>query len=255
MDLELRDKVVFVSGSSRGIGKGIVRAFLREGARVAINGRDAGALTVARDELAAFGTVVAVRADLRDEEAATAALDATEAALGPLDAVVANVGSGRGTPGLSWEAGEVDRLLAQNLTGALALSRVALARLTARGAGSLTLIASIAGMESIGAPVGYSAAKAGLIAAAKAMARAAGPSGVRVNAIAPGNILFPDGTWDAKRRADPEGVRRMLDTEVALKRFGTPEDVGDLAVFLASARAAFVTGATVVADGGQTRGF
>jgi 3-oxoacyl-[acyl-carrier protein] reductase len=119
--------------------------------------------------------------------------------------------------------------------------------------GSVTVISSIAAREAFGAPAAYGAAKAALEAVSKALARTAVREGVRVNVVAPGNILFPGGRWEQRLREDESGVRAMLAAEVPLGRFGRPEEVADAVVFLASERASFITGACLVVDGGQTR--
>jgi 3-oxoacyl-[acyl-carrier protein] reductase len=108
-------------------------------------------------------------------------------------------------------------------------------------------------LESLGAPIPYGAAKAALEHYAKDLSHRVGRHGVRVNTVAPGNILFPGGTWQRKLEANPAGVTAMISAEVPLARFGAPEEIGAAVAFLASDRAAFITGACVVADGGQTR--
>jgi 3-oxoacyl-[acyl-carrier protein] reductase len=99
----------------------------------------------------------------------------------------------------------------------------------------------------------YSAAKAALLNYGKNVARAVGPHNVRVNCVAPGNILFPGGSWERHLLERHDDVQRQIEAEVPLQRFGRPEEVADLIVFLSSDRAAFMTGSCVVADGGQTR--
>lgn len=254
MDLTLAGKSVFVSGASRGIGLAIARTFLAEGARVAIAARDPHGLDAAMTELAPSGQVATIRADMtRDDDIATA-LDHAERILGPLDAIIANVGSGASLPGHAVPVEEWRRVADVNLFGSVALAGRAIDRLAVRQ-GSLTMVSSIAGMEALGAPAPYAAAKAALNAATKALARDAGRLGVRINAVAPGNVLFPGSVWDRKLRENPDQVQRMLHSEVPLQRLATPQEIADVAVFLASPRAAFVTGAVWVVDGGQTRAF
>jgi 3-oxoacyl-[acyl-carrier protein] reductase len=108
-------------------------------------------------------------------------------------------------------------------------------------------------LAALGAPVGYSVAKAALNAAVKSLARPLAAEGLRINAIAPGNILFPGGTWDRKLADDRAGVEAMLGREVALARLGSPGEIAALVVFLASPLASFITGSIHVADGGQLR--
>lgn len=257
MELDLAGKATFVAGSSRGIGLAIARGFLTEGARVTITGRDPEALETARADLATLAgadRVLAIPVDMSDATALVTALDRAEATHGPLDAVVANVGSGSGLPGFALDRSEWERVLNQNLLGSTLLAGEVLKRLVARGAGSLTLIGSIAGLEAIGAPIPYAAAKAALTMAVKSYARQVGPQGVRVNAIAPGNVLFPGGSWEKKLVERGEFFDAYIHAEVPLQRFGRPEEIADMAVFLASSRASFITGAVMVVDGGQTRG-
>jgi 3-oxoacyl-[acyl-carrier protein] reductase len=118
---------------------------------------------------------------------------------------------------------------------------------------SITFISSIAGLEAIAAPIPYSTAKAGLQQAAKNLARQLGPEGIRVNTVAPGNVLAPGGTWEAKMAENPDQVKKYIETEVPLARFANPEEIAHAVVFLASARARFISGALLCVDGAQTR--
>ncbi len=119
--------------------------------------------------------------------------------------------------------------------------------------GSIVLVASIVGLESTRAPLPYSAAKAAMVSYGKNLARQVGPFNVRVNSVAPGNILFPGGSWERHLAERRDEVLREIEAEVPLGRFGRAEEVADLIVFLSSDRAAFITGSCLVADGGQTR--
>ena len=255
MDLGLSGKVALVTGASRGIGLAIARAFLAEGAKVCVTGRDGAALEQARAELATLGSVLAVRADMTQDADIRRALHESEAGLGPLDAVVANVGNGSGKPGHVLDTADWQSMLSTNLLGGMALAAQVLPRLSKRQGGSLTFVSSIAGLEAVGAPAPYAAAKAALHAACGSFARQVGGDGVRVNCLAPGNVLFPGGSWERKLADRPGVFEGMVEAEVPLRRFATPGEIADVAVFLASSRAAFVTGAVWVVDGGQTRSF
>jgi len=255
MNLELQGRTVFVAGSSRGIGLAIARGFLAEGARVVISGRDAISLEIAGKDLASvYGSanVLAVQADLVNDAGLAAALD-TARKFGQLDVVVANLGSGTAPQGHAIARADWIASLDLNLLASMRLAALTLDELKARG-GSLIFVSSIAGLEDIGAPVPYSASKAALIAAAKTFARQAGPT-ARVNVVAPGNILFPGGSWERKLADRKAHFETYVRDNTALQRFGTPQEIADAVLFLASPRAAFITGSVLVADGGQTRGF
>jgi len=117
--------------------------------------------------------------------------------------------------------------------------------------GSITFISSIAGIEYLGAPISYSTAKAALNAFAKALSFKLSPN-VRVNVVAPGNILIENGVWDKKIKNNPEIVNNMINEKVPLKRFGLPKEISDFVLFISSRRASFITGSCFVIDGGQT---
>lgn len=256
MDLGLSGKVAFVAGSSRGIGRAIARAFLAEGSRVVITGRRPEPLTetmVAFEREFSPECVLAIPGDLSQPETITEALASIRARWGSIDCLVANVGSGTAKPG--WDLAETDwqAVFEVNFWTSRRLAEAVLPELTQARRGSIIFIASIAGVESVSAPLSYSAAKAALVNYSKDLARQVGPCNVRVNCVAPGNILFPGGSWEKKLAERPEHFRRYIETEVPLQRFGRPEEIADLVVFLSSDRAAFITGACVVADGGQTR--
>lgn len=256
MDLGLRDKVAFLAGSSRGIGLAIAAAFLREGGKVVITGRNARSLEEASALLMSQSSperVLAIQSDLTDTADIERALDEAVSTFGGLDAVVANVGSGTSRAGWELDLQEWESTLKINLLGSMVLASAALAHLADRDGASLTFISSIAGHEAINAPIPYSAAKAAVLNGMKNLSRLAGSKGVRVNAVAPGNILFPGGSWEGKLSERREFFEEYIRAEVPLQRFGRPEEVADAVVFLASERAAFVTGACLVVDGGQTR--
>ena len=252
MKLELDGRVALVTGASRGIGLAIATTLAAEGARVALAARGADALDAAR---ATVGTKSSVHvADVTDPTAAARLVQEVERQWGRLDILVCNVGSGASVPPGRETAAEWTRMMDLNLFATTNMLEVA-RPLMARGNGdrAIVCISSIAGMAALGAPVTYYAAKAALNATVRGLARPLALEGIRINAVAPGNILAADGTWARKLAENRAAVEDMLAREVALRRLGKPEEVADLVVFLASPRAAFITGSVVVADGGQLR--
>lgn len=251
MNLGLADRVALVTGSSRGIGKAIAKAFAAEGCKVALNGRDAASLLSAASEIGS-GVFVA-RGDVSDPEEARNIVASVVRHFGRLDIVVASVGSGRSVPPGTESFAEWQRVFGTNLWSTTNVVEAAQDRF-ADGKGVIVCISSICGLNAVsGAPVTYSVAKAALHAYVKGIARPLGKKGTRINAIAPGNILFPDSVWDRKLQTDPAAVESMLQQDVALARLGTAEEVADLVVFMASDKAGFVTGSVYALDGGQVR--
>lgn len=257
MDLQLTNQVAFIAGSSRGIGRAIAATLLAEGARIVLTGRDEASLRATQAELATPETherILAVRGDFTNGETIARAFERTLAHFGRLDHLVANLGTGSGKPGWDQPEEQWTRLFELNFFASTRLTQAALPHLLRNEqGGSILYISSIVAVEATPAPLPYSAAKAALNNYAKNLARQLGAQKVRVNTIAPGNIFFPGGSWERHLANRREAVEAMLQTEVPQQRFGTPEEIASLAVFLCSPAAAFATGACYVMDGGQTR--
>src|SRR3990167_3909640 len=258
MDLKLKNKVAFIAGSSRGIGQGIAAAFLEEGCKTVITGRDKLALNRAKEIFEEkFGDekVMAIGVDLSKEADLKKALNDTIEKWGQLDCIVISIGSGKSTSGWVINNEEWNRVLDLNVGTSVRIATAALSFIKKTKIGSIVFIASIAGLETTQAPLAYSAAKAALVNYASNLSRLVAEYGIRVNCVAPGNILFPGGSWESHIQQREKEVNAYIRNEVPQNRFGTVEEIADVVTFLSSERASFVTGACWVVDGGQTRTF
>ncbi|NJO12425.1 MAG: SDR family oxidoreductase [Gammaproteobacteria bacterium] len=246
----LDGQVALVTGSSRGIGRAIVERLAQAGARVVISSRKLEACEQVRDALLAQGhEAIAVACNVGRPEEVERLVARTLQQWGRIDTLVANAAVNPHFGSLqSIEEEAWNKILATNVTATLLLAKQVLPQMAARGAGSFIVLSSVTallGTASIGA---YAVSKAAEAQLARNLAVEWGRQGVRVNAIAPGVIAtdFARALWE-----DPK-ARRMIEAGNCLGRLGQPDDVAGLAVFLASPASAFITGQTLVVDGGAT---
>jgi NAD(P)-dependent dehydrogenase (short-subunit alcohol dehydrogenase family) len=249
----LGSKVAIVTGAGSGIGRACALALATGGADVVCHDRDAAGLEATLAARADDGgSMAAVVGDVRDPGAVSAAVDETVGRFGGLDVVVANAAVSTYVPFERMREDEIDEVLDVDLRAALLCARAAIAPMRERGAGSIVLVSSVQAFLTLPGCVPYAAAKAGLVAAARALAPEVGGYGIRVNAVAPGTIDTPMLQRDlaGMNRAEAASFLARVEQANALGRIGTPDEVADVVVFLASDAARYVTGTTVVVDGG-----
>ena len=244
----LHGQVALVTGGSRGIGRAIALALAANGARVALNyvrGAEA-AEAVAAEIAARGGEAVALQADVGDFQAAEGLVAAVEGRFGRLDILVNNAGVTRDTLLLRMKESDWDDVIRTNLKGAFNCARAAARLMLRQRYGRIINISSVAAFFAHPGQANYAAAKAGIVGFTRALARELGSRGITVNAVAPGFI-----TTDMTDVL-PEAFKEEVRAHIPAGRFGTPEDVAQAVLFLASPASGYVTGHTLVVDGGLT---
>ena len=254
MDLGIKGKLALITGGSRGLGRQSALALANEGVNVAICARGAETVAATVDEIRATGVdAVGYAADMGEPDAPAEVVAKLADDLGKPDIVVNNVGGSMGTSdvvGSSLE--DFSMVIDLNLWSAIRLIKLVLPSMAERGWGRIINISSIYGREA-GGTAPYMTAKAAMIALSKHAALSSAKSGVTVNSVAPGSILFPGGTWERfQENNTPEGVQAFIDTNLPMGKFGWPEPIGATVAFLASKQADLITGACINVDGGQS---
>jgi len=243
----ITDKSVIVTGASKGIGRGIARVFARHGGRVLVAGRDmAAAEATVAEIVAAGGTAFAMRGDVARWDDMQALAAAAVARHGGIDILVSNAGIYPGRTIEAMTGADWDAVLDPNLKGNFHAVRACLPALKASGAGRIVMISSITGpITGVAGWSHYGASKAGMLGFMRGAALEFAPHGITVNAVLPGNI-----TVESSADFTPDRVAAMNEA-IPLGRLGEVEDIAHAALFLASREASYITGQTIVVDGGQ----
>jgi NAD(P)-dependent dehydrogenase (short-subunit alcohol dehydrogenase family) len=247
--LELRDRVCVVSGAASGIGASIAQRLAQVGARVALLDRNAQGLQIQHQTLQSMGAeVMMLHCDTSNEGSVQAAAQSLQSSWGPAQVLINNAGMLRAGSLVDVDVQQWNDVLAVNLTGYLLCARAFGQGMLQAGHGSLVHVASIAGFFPQSASGAYSASKAGVLQLSRQLALEWGPKGVRSNAICPGMIRTP---LSEKFYEEP-GLEAKRAAVTASRRVGVPQDIADVALFLASARSGYVNGTELLVDGGMS---
>lgn len=249
----LEGKVAIITGGASGIGAATATLFAAEGAAVGICDLDrVGLGRVAGNIERSGGNVVAQEADVTASADVESFVRAVVDRFGRLDVVFANAGVGGRGSAPEMEEDEFYRIVRTNLGGAFLCAKHTIPHVARSGGGSLIFNASELALVGSRRNVAYTASKAGIIGMARSMALDHAPAGIRVNVIAPGAVDTPMLRHSIETAEDPAAYETLIQLEIALGRIGRPEEIARTALFLASDDSSFITGTTIVADGGVT---
>ena len=250
MDLQLKGKTALISGSSKGIGLSIATSLYNEGCNIVINSRHVSTLRTASKKIGSnVGYFVA---DVTKSFECKKLVEHTVKTFGNIDILICNVGDGTSPKPGNEKINDWKKMLDVNLNSAINLISASYMSLK-KTSGSVVCISSIAGIETTDAPIPYSIAKSALNSYVKNISKPFAKVGIRINAVAPGNILFKGSIWEKKLKKNKNKVLDMISTKVAMNRFGTPDEIAYAVSFLASPLSSFTTGNILVIDGGQTK--
>lgn len=247
MAFDFTGRRVVVAGGSRGIGRSIALAFAHAGAAVSVCARGTEGIARVRAELAACGRPVhAATCDLSDARAVASYIAEAASALGGIDVLVNNAsGFGLTNDEAGWAAS-----ISVDLMATVRASDAALPHLKQSSAAAIINTSSISALQPSARTPPYGAVKAAVVHYTQSQAVALAPARIRVNSVAPGSIEFPGGMWEQRKAADPPLYNRIL-SGIPFGRLGRPEEVANAVLFLASDEASWITGQTLVVDGGQ----
>lgn len=243
-------KVAFITGAGTGIGRAIALSMAREGAEVALAARRIDLLQAVAHEIEPAGSALALECDVTSPTSVEAALDATVQRFGCLDTIVNNAGAAIVANAEKTSDEDWHRILDVNLTGTFLVSRAALPLLRKAGGGTIVNIGSVLGLVARKERAAYCAAKGGVTLLTKAMALDHAHENIRVNCICPSIVDTPLGAASMASLGNTDDARRIRAREIPLGRLGRPEDVAELAVYLAADESSWVTGASWPIDGG-----
>lgn len=244
-------KVALVTASSSGIGKSIAKQLLRANYIVYINGHTKEKLESILNKID-NKYLKFIHCDISNENEIKQSLEKIFEIEGRIDLIVSNLGSGKSIPGYNVNINEYKRIFEINFFSAVSLSTNAVEYLKLTK-GNIVFISSIAGCESINAPIPYSTAKTALISYSKSLSKEIAKYNIRVNCISPGNVIFKGSTWDEKIKKDKDLVKKYINEKVALKKFIKPKDIAKAVIFLENNNS--ITGTNIIIDAGQINKF